>query len=98
MKTLIFIIFLLFPTVAYPATITLNWLDNSVNEDGFKIERRLGSNVNQWQQQAVVPSDVSTVDIQITNFGTRHCFRVRSFNTSGNANPSNTRCVTINVN
>ena len=30
--------------VAHPAELTLNWRDNSSNEEGFKIERRQGQN------------------------------------------------------
>jgi hypothetical protein len=66
--------------------IILRWADNSNNEDGFRIERRVG----------IEGVTTFTVGPQITNYqdrglnpGTRASYRIFAFNAGGNSLPSN---------
>jgi hypothetical protein len=66
--------------------INLGWLDNSNNEDGFRIERRTG----------VEEVIFFTVGPNVTNYrdrglnpGTRATYRVFAFNGGGDSSPSN---------
>jgi len=69
----------------------LDWNDNSNNEDGFRIERRLGT-TGSWSQIATVGvNSKSYTDTGLTR-GTNYCYRVRAFNSSGNSSYSNVDC------
>ncbi|MDI6791578.1 MAG: fibronectin type III domain-containing protein [bacterium] len=72
--------------------ITLNWSDNSTNETGFKIERRMAAtffaeidtssaNVNQFIDTALLPN-------------TTYYYQVRAYNGIGNSGYSNTAFAT----
>ena len=75
------------PLSARAAEIKLSWIDNSANEDGFAIERRLDSDawieIGKVAANAVAFSDASPVA------GKRHAYRVMSFNATGKSAPSN---------
>jgi hypothetical protein len=74
--------------------ITLAWADNSNNEQGFLIERALGSGA--FVQIAITGGNVSTfVDAGLTR-NTTYRYRVRAFNASGNSAYSNTVSVRTN--
>ena len=80
-------------SLGYAASVTLTWQDNSINEDGFKIER--AANAGTYAEIAsVAPNTQSYTDSGVVA-GTSYCFRIRSFNTSGASSPSNESCVTI---
>jgi alpha-tubulin suppressor-like RCC1 family protein len=69
-------------TAVSTSQINLSWIDNSNNEDGFEIERRIGEYSN-WIQIATVGSNaVSYSDTELT-FGITYYYRVRAFNTIG---------------
>lgn len=82
--------FLLIATLAWSASLTLNWTDNSNNEDGFKVERRLGATGTFAQ--------VGSTGVGVTTFADilpdtqRYCYRVQAFNTLGNSGYTNIAC------
>ncbi len=68
--------------------INLTWTDNTANEDGFKIERKLST--------AATYTEIATVDANVTSYSntgltqnTAYSYRVRAFNASGNSAYSN---------
>jgi predicted phage tail protein len=75
------------------ARISLAWQDRSVNEAGFRIERRatngsfseiasVGANISEYRDNAVQP-------------GVTYEYRVRAFNASGQSSYSNRAAATI---
>ncbi|MGH7597289.1 MAG: fibronectin type III domain-containing protein, partial [bacterium] len=78
------------------AKINLTWADNSSNETGFKIERKLTS--------AATFAEIATVGANVTSFAstglnanTSYTYRVRAHNASGNSAYSNTASATTLV-
>jgi len=74
-------------SVVSSSQISLSWTDNSNNEDGFKIERKIGSGGT--YAQAV------TVETEITNYldtgltcGTTYYYRIRAYNGAGDSSYS----------
>jgi Divergent InlB B-repeat domain len=79
--------------VTSAALLNLTWEDRSDNENGFRIERRIGTS-GSYQPLASVGSNVVTyTDLNLTN-GTTYCYRVFAFNLAGNSNYSNESCGT----
>jgi hypothetical protein len=71
----------------------MTWSDTSDNEDGFRIERRIGAN-GLYQPLVNVGSNVVTyTDLNLAN-STTYCYRVFAFNSAGNSNYSNEKCGT----
>ena len=68
--------------------VTLNWVDSSSNETGFKIERSL--NGTTFTQIATVGVNIRTYTNTGLNRGTRYYYRVRAYNANGNSTYSNT--------
>ena len=76
---------------AIAAQLTLSWSDNSSNENGFNIERRVGT-TGTYAQIARVGSNVkSYIDTNLLN-STTYCYRVRSYNSAGSSAYSNEGC------
>jgi len=76
------VIFLLFAQPAYGASLTLTWTDNSDNEDGFNVERKLGQ-TGTFAPVGQTAADVSTfVDATVVN-EQLYCYRVNAYNSSG---------------
>ena len=68
--------------MAYSESLTLNWTDNSDNETGFKIERKLGQ-TGTFAPLGQTATDVATyVDTSVPD-GQLYCYRVNAFNTAG---------------
>lgn len=59
--------------------ITLNWIDNSTNETGFKVERKIGVS-GVWSRIATVPSNSTSYTSQPVQAGTTYFYRVRATN------------------
>ena len=68
-------------------SITINWVDNSTNEDGFKIERRIAS--TQFAEIATVGPDVTSYTDNAEPINEQVSYRVKSFNQYGDSAPSN---------
>ncbi len=69
--------------------ISINWTDNSDNEDGFKIEYSLDG-VTNWNEIGTTGTDVTAGDIIGLIPGTLYYFRVRAYNGTGDSDYSNT--------
>ena len=67
-------------------TVTLTWTDGSSNENGFSIERRIGTT---WKQIAWVPANVTTFTHTGLKSLTTYRYRVLAFNGAGNSPVSN---------
>jgi len=74
----------------WAASSTLNWTDNSDNEDGFKIERRLGD-TGVFAEVGSVGANVATF-VDTTSDTQRYCYRVKAFNVGGDSGYSNIAC------
>jgi hypothetical protein len=74
--------------------LTLNWIDNSNNEDGFAIEYHSmeteGTGV--FAELTRVPANTQTFAHINLVIGAEYCYRVRAFNTAGNSDYTNTAC------
>ena len=78
---------------ASAAKLTLSWVDTSSSEDGFRIERRLGT-TGTYQQVAQVAANVITyTDVNVSS-STTYCYRVTAYNAAGSSGYSNENCAT----
>lgn len=64
--------------------VALSWTDNSNNESGFKIERRLASGES-WSEVGQVGAGITTFTSTGVSPETGYVFRVLAFNGSGNS-------------
>jgi hypothetical protein len=81
--------------------INLSWTDNSNNETGFRVERKLTS-ATDWTVISTTSSNVVILSDTDLAASTSYTYRVRAFNTAGNSSYSNepsatTHSVTINA-
>lgn len=67
--------------------INLSWVDKAINEDGFKIERKIG-NQSSYSQIKTVGSDTVTYSDVGLSEGTQYYYRVLAFNSSGDSSYS----------
>ena len=67
--------------------INLTWVDNSDNEDGFKIERKLIGGT--YAEIKIVPANTTTYSDTGLKSNTTYYYRVRAYNSYGNSNYSN---------
>jgi uncharacterized protein (TIGR02145 family) len=63
--------------------INLSWTDNSTNETGFKIERKIGTGI--YTVVGTTTSDVNTFNDTGLTPSTTYTYRVCSFNSGGNS-------------
>jgi subtilisin family serine protease len=68
--------------------INLSWTDNSYNETGFKIERKIGA-TGTYSQVATVGANVTTYSDTGLNGSTTYYYRVRAYKTAGDSSYSN---------
>ncbi|GEM_PF-2629931 len=68
-------------TVMSSSRIDLSWIDNSTNEDKFKIERKIGDAGTYSDLAEVGASIVTYSNIELTD-GTRYVYRVKAFSTT----------------
>ncbi len=86
-------------TAASHQQVDLTWTDNSANEDGFKIERKLGP-----EASSDPFAEIATLDADMVSFGdsglqpeTEYCYRTLAFNAEGDSDFSNTGCATTDA-
>jgi hypothetical protein len=70
------------------------WTDNSNNEDGFKIERKLGTTGTFSQIATVGVNVTSYTDTNLTD-GATYCYRLAAFNSAGTSAYSTEGCATV---
>ena len=80
-------------SLAAPA-LTLLWKDNSTNESGFVIERKLSTSKKYNPVAEVGQNVTSYIDNNVTA-GSRYCYRVQAFNKKGKSLYSNEACGSI---
>jgi uncharacterized protein (TIGR02145 family) len=70
-------------TLASPTQINLSWTDNSTNETGFKIDRKIGS--GNWVTDYGIVSNADVINYSDTSVsaGITYTYRVSSFNSVG---------------
>jgi hypothetical protein len=66
------------------AVLQLTWADNSADETGFNIERKLGLNGTYTNIATVGVNVTSYTDSSLTD-STTYCFRVNAYNSAGNS-------------
>lgn len=66
----------------------LMWKDSSNNEEGFKIERRIGT-TGSWLEIAAVGVNVTEYTDTKLSPNTAYYYRIRAYNSSGSSNYSN---------
>ena len=79
--------------LANAAVISITWNDNSINEDGFRVERRIGA-AGTYQRLADVGTNVVTYTDNSVSNSTTYCYRVAAFNSRGSSSYSNENCAT----
>ena len=63
--------------------VSLNWLDQSNNESGFRIERSLSG--SSWSLLATLGADVTTYKDTLVTAQTTYYYRVRAYNSAGDS-------------
>ena len=73
-------------------SVRITWADNSINEDGFRVERA-ASDAGPWTTLVTTsPGATSAQDASGIPNQERVCYRVVAFNKAGDGAPSNTDC------
>jgi len=80
-------------TQANAAQFTLSWTDNSIDEDGFKIERGAVS-AGPFTQIGTTGSDTNSYTNSGLADATNYCYRVRAYNSGGDSTYTNVACGT----
>jgi carboxypeptidase T len=76
-------------TPASSSQINLNWVDNAVTEQGFKIERCTGAGCSDFAQIATVGANVTSYANTGLTASTSYSYRVRAYNGAGDSDYSN---------
>jgi hypothetical protein len=66
--------------------VTLAWLDNSMNEQGFEVQSKIDGGA--WMSAGTTSADVTEYQITGLEFDESYAFRVRAFNDAGNSDYS----------
>ena len=83
-------------TATGTTSISLGWIDNAGNEDGFQVERSMSS-TGPFAQIASVGANVTNHNDTGLSPGTTYYYRVRAFNTVGLSGYSNIASATTQV-
>ncbi len=76
-------------TTVSESEIALSWQDNSANEDGFKIDRKIGA-LGIWSEVATAAADVTAYNDTGLTAHYRYYYRVRAYNSvNGDSHNSN---------
>ena len=75
-------------TAVSSSQINLSWFDNSNDEDGFKIERKIGYD-GTYALAVTVSSNINSYSDTNLTSGVTYFYRVSSFNSAGNSGNSN---------
>ncbi len=81
------------PTTSHATQLTLTWTDNSTNEDGFSIERKIGPTGTFAQIATIGANATSYIDSTVAS-ATTYCYRLLAFNVAGNSAYSSEACGT----
>lgn len=76
-------------TAISSSQIDLSWADNASNEQGFKIERCVGSSCSSFSQIATVGADVTSYSNTGLAASTSYSYRVRAYNIDGDSDYTN---------
>jgi hypothetical protein len=68
--------------------LNLLWVDNSSNEDGFKVERKEGC-CGPWTEIATLPANSTTYQSAGLTCNTTYAYRVWAYNTTGSSGKTN---------
>jgi hypothetical protein len=93
MRTRIALVILgvLWAVSAFAATWTVSWVDNSSDETGFKVERRVMPS-GSYNQIGTTAENVTTYVDSTATDGWVYRYRVRAYNGVGNSPYSNEGC------
>lgn len=80
-------------TASSPTQVTLNWTDNSDNETGFRVSRKMTTET-EWRVIGTLSAGVRSARNSGLTAGTTYVYRIVSFNSSGESVPSNEATVT----
>ena len=69
----------------------LTWTDNSINENGFALEWKTGTN-GTFAQIATVGANITSYTNSGLTAGTTYCYRLNAFNAAGTSTYSNETC------
>ncbi len=66
-------------------TVDLAWSDNSVVEDGYYVERKVGacSSTDPWVLIYTAPANATSYTDTLLNTGSQYCYRVQAFKNNG---------------
>jgi len=81
-------------TAASSSQITLGWVDNSANEDGFRLERCQGVECTSFVQIAQLATNTTSYSDAGLAPGASYTYRVRAFNGGGNSTYSTSASAT----
>ena len=81
------------PGLVNAASLQASWIDNSQDEDGFHIERKLGPSGIFSLIATTAPNATSYSDSNLAS-NTTYCYRVNAFNSAGNSGYTNEACAT----
>lgn len=81
---------------AHAAQLHLSWIDDSSDEDGFEIERKIGED-GTFVQIAIQGANLNLYTDDNLTPGTTYCYQVRAFNTVGKSGYSNEACATTST-
>lgn len=91
-RLLILLAVLLVPTLAHAVSLTVTWTDASTNEDGFGVERKVGSAA--YVEIGKTAVNVATFTDPSAPTGAV-CYRVYAYNATGKSGYSNEACTTV---